>query len=225
MDILIDQQFIFTLLSASALPFLAILALVLRRNLFKGRWKNVFLVLGLALLGFAVYETLHEHGGELTWEDGLIGIVTASVTVYILSRFNHGHSHAKEAYGAKGIAISEAFHSLLDGAVIGSSYLVNPLLGYAATVGIITHELPKIVGTITVFRSLGLSIKQTIMYGVFAQIGSPVAAVLVYILGARFSHEDFQAFEIASISSLGAIVLWIIYLEIRFHTKHDKHTH
>lgn len=224
MDFLFDQQFILMSLSAFALPLLAITALLLRRNLFQGAWKYVFLVSGLALLSFAIYETFHEHSAELGVQDVLIGAITAAITIYILSRFSHGHSHAKEVGGAQGIVISEAFHSLIDGAVIGSSYLINPLFGYAATVGIVVHELPKIVGLVAVLRSFGLSMKKTILYGVAAQIGSPVAAILVYLLGAQFSHDDFQALEIASISSLAAIVLWIIYLEIRFHLRHD-HKH
>lgn len=78
------------------------------------------------------------------------------------------------------------------------------------------HELPKILGTITLFRSLGLSINKTIIYGITAQIGSPVAAMFVYILGKKIDHDQFQALEIASISSLASIVIWIIYLKYIF---------
>jgi zinc transporter ZupT len=143
----------------------------------------------------------------------------------MLSKYGHTHIHAKEQAGVKGIVISEAFHSLIDGAVIGSTYLISPLLGYAATIGIIIHEFPKIIGTLTLFRSFGLSIRKTIWYGICAQIGSPVSALLIYLIGGKISHENFQALEIASISSLAAIVLWILYLEIRFHQKHDHHKH
>jgi zinc transporter ZupT len=142
--------------------------------------------------------------------------------MFILSRFSHGHHHAIEAEGAKGIVISEAFHSLLDGAVIGATYLVNPIFGYAATIGIIIHELPKIIGTLTLFRGIGFSIKKTIIYGIAAQIGSPLSAILVYMLGANINHDQFHALEIASASSLGAIVLWIMYLEIKFHKNHPN---
>ena len=211
-------------ISSSALPLLAVCALLLRRNLFTGPWKIAFLTLGLALLSFAVYDTLLEHNGGLGFRDIIVGTITALVTLFILSRFNHAHSHNQKEGGAKGIVVSEAFHSLIDGAVIGATYLVSPLLGYAATVGIITHELPKIIGTITVFRSLGLSIKKTIVYGMAAQIGSPVSAILIYMLGKKIDHEQFQLLEIASISSLAAIVLWIVYLEIRYHKEH-KHDH
>ena len=219
-----NTSLILVVASAGALPALAFLALLLRRNLFKGKWKVAFMVFGLLLLSYAVFDTFKDHGEDLGWIDILIGSVTAGITFFILSKFSHGHVHAKEVDGAKGIAISEAFHSLIDGAVIGATFLVSPLLGTAAAFGIIVHELPKIIGTITIFRSLGLSIKQTIIYGMLAQIGSPVAAVLVFMLGKHIDQEQFHALEIASVSSLAAIVLWIIYLEVRFHNKHD-HEH
>lgn len=218
-----NTSFILMALSAGALPGLAVCALFLRRNLFKGSWKIVFLLLGLSLLSFAVFDTLKEHNGTLGLQDIIVGAVTALITLFILSRFNHNHTHSGEIGGAKGIVISEAFHSLIDGSVIGATYLVSPLLGYAATLGILTHELPKIIGTMTLFRSLGLSIKKTILYGIAAQIGSPVAAILIFILGKKIDHEQFQALEIASVSSLAAIVLWIVYLEIRYHVQHKNH--
>lgn len=220
-----EYPLLITFLSASALPLLAILALLLRRNLFQGKLKIIILLLGLALLSYAVVSTLLEEGEELGPKELFIGAITALITLFILSRFSHGHTHAQEEGGAKGIVVSEAFHSLIDGAVIGATYLINPLIGGAATLGIIIHELPKIVGTLAVFRGLGLSIQKTILYGIFAQIGSPIAAIFVFLLGKQFDHEQFHALEIASLSSLGAIVLWIIWLEICYHRKHPRHDH
>ncbi len=217
------MSLILVIISAGALPALALLALLLRRNLFKGKLKILFLIIGLCLLIFAINDTLQEHTGELGWIDILVGTITAGITFFILSHFSHTHAHAQEIEGAKGIVISEAFHSLIDGAVIGATFLVSPLLGTAAALGIIVHELPKILGTLTVFRGLGLSIKKTIYYGMLAQMGSPVAATLIFLLGKHIDHEQFHALEIASISSLAAIVLWIIYLEVKFHEKHDQH--
>ena len=211
------------LISAGAIPLLAVLALLLRRNLFSGTWKIVFLLIGLGLLMYVVFDTLTEHSSELGTLDLFVGGFASIVTISLLIRFGHSHTHNKEEGGVKGIVISEAFHSLIDGAIIGSTYLVSPILGYAATLGIISHELPKILGTLTVFRSLGLSIKKTLLYGILAQIGSPVAAALIFLLGKSISHEQFQSLEVASVSSLAAIVLWIIYLEIRYHTKHPHH--
>lgn len=223
-------------LSASTLPLLAFLTLLLRRNFVHGKVKIILLIIGTILLTITVINTFTEHGEGLTLGDILTSIGTGILTIFILSKFSHGHDHAIEEGGAKGIVISEAFHSLLDGAVIGATYLINPIFGYAATIGIITHELPKIIGTLTLFRSIGISVKKTIAYGVMAQIGSPVAALLVYLLGKQINEEQFHILEIASVSSLAAIVLWIIYLELQFHRRHggrgekatsaeEKHSH
>lgn len=212
-------------ISASTLPLLALLTLLLRRNFIHGKLKILLLVIGTVLLLVTVIDTFKEDDSALSLTDILVSIAAGTLTLFILSRFSHGHHHDAHVGGAKGIVISESFHSLLDGAVIGGTYLVNPIFGYAATIGIITHELPKIVGTLTLFRSLGLSVKRTIVYGAAAQIGSPVAAILIYLLGKQINEEQFHALEIASVSSLAVIVLWIIYLEIRFHTRHPDATH
>ena len=216
-----NTSFILMLVTAFSLPALAFLALLLRRNIFQGKLKIFFLSVGLILLVVAVVDTFFEHGESLGLLDVVVGSITASITFFILSHFNHNHSHGKELQGAKGIVISEAFHSLIDGAVIGATFVVSPLLGTAAALGIVVHEAPKIIGTLTLFRSSGLSVKKTILYGVLAQIGSPIAATLLYVLGTKINHEQFQALEIASVSSLAAIVLWIVYLEVKFHTDHD----
>ena len=218
-------QFLLLILSASALPLLAIFAIFLRRNLFKGKTKYFFLLLGVVFLFFSIKEAISEHHGELGLMDIATGIVFSVITFLILSKYNHTHKHDKKIDGAKGIAISEAFHSLTDGAVIGATYVISPIIGYAATIGIIVHELPKVVGTLAIFRSLGLSIRQTITYGIFAQIGSPIAAIVVYIIGKNVSEETLQPLEIASLASLSTIILWIIWLEIKFHLKHNHQHH
>lgn len=218
--IIMTTSFLLMVASASTLPLLAFLTLLLRRNFIKGRFKIILLSIGTTLLIITVIKTLSEGDKGLTLGDTFTSIGTGILTIFILSRFSHGHNHAVEEEGAKGIVISEAFHSLLDGAVIGATYLINPIFGYAATVGILIHELPKIIGTLTLFRSIGLSIKRTIIYGILAQIGSPIAASLIYLLGKQINEERFHSLEIASVSSLAAIVFWIIYLEVRFHLRH-----
>lgn len=217
-----ESPLLLAFLSASALPLLAVLGIVLRRNLLQGKAKLFVLTAGLLLLVYVVAGTFIESGEELGLSDIFVAGITAIITFFILSRFSHGHAHHVEENGAKGIVVSEAFHSLIDGAVIGATFLVSPVLGISATLGIIIHELPKIVGTLALFRGLGLSMQKTILYGIFAQIGSPIAAAFVFLLGRQFDHENFHMLEIASVSSLGAIVLWILWLEIQHHREH-KH--
>lgn len=215
-----------TIMSALALPLLAVIAITLRRELVSGKAKFLLLGVGILLLCYAIVSSLMEHGEELGGRELLTSVIVGGITLFILASFNRYHRHEPAEGGIKGVVVSEAFHSLIDGAVIGATYLVNPVLGGAATIGILTHEFPKILGTLALFRGLNLSIKKTVLYGMLAQGGAPVAAAFIYLLGKRVDHEQFQSLEIASLSSLSAIILWIIYLEIRYHESHahDDHT-
>ncbi len=214
-----------TIISASVLPFLAIIAVTLRRELVSGKTKTLLLAMGIILLCYAVASSLIEHGEELGVRELLTSVVVGGVTLFILASFNKHHRHEPTEGGIQGVVVSEAFHSLIDGAVIGATYLVNPVLGGAATIGIITHEFPKILGTLALFRGLNLSIKKTILYGILAQGGAPIAATFIYLLGKNVEHEQFRSLEIASLSSLSAIILWIIYLEIKYHSAHSHKEH
>ncbi len=221
---MVFPSFLLMLISASALPLLAFIALFLRTKKESTTFKRITLIIGVTLLSVALYSTFHEHGEDITLRTIIISGIVGLITLFILARFSSHHHHDPKEGGVKGIVISEAFHSLIDGTVIGATYLLNPFLGYAATVGIIIHEFPKIIGTLTLFRGLGLSVRKTITYGAIAQGGSPIAALLVYLLGKDINHEQFHLLEFASITSLSVIVLWIIYLEIRYHKKHT-HAH
>ncbi|MBP6888535.1 MAG: hypothetical protein KBC21_02410 [Candidatus Pacebacteria bacterium] len=216
---------ILTAISALALPFLVIIAVLLRRELVSGRTKFLLLGVGVLLLSYAVISDFIQHHEELGVRELVTSLIVGGITLFILATFNRYHRHTPSEGGVKGIVVSEAFHSLIDGALIGATYLVNPVLGGAATIGIMTHEFPKILGTLALFRGLNLSIKKTIMYGVLAQGGAPVAALFIYLLGKEVDPERFHFLEVASLTSLAVIILWIIYLEIKHHRKHPHHNH
>jgi zinc and cadmium transporter len=216
---------IITFLSALALPLLAVTAILLRKELISGKAKLFMLGVGILLLSYAVITDILHHGDEFGIRELLTSLIVGGITLFILASFSKHHKHSPAEGGVKGIVVSEAFHSLIDGAVIGATYLVNPVLGGAATLGIIVHEFPKILGTLALFRGLNLSIKKTILYGVLAQGGAPIAALFVYLLGREIKPEQFHTLEVASLTSLAAIILWIIYLEIQHHLKHPHHTH
>ena len=211
------------LMSALLLPLLSLIALLLRRQLLQGKGKYILLGTGVLLLLYAVSDTLYEHYEDIGFQEIAISSLVGLLTLIIVASSSRFHTHHQEEAGAKGIVLSEAFHSLIDGAVIGGTYLVNPLIGGAATLGIIIHESPKILGTIALLRSLSLSVKKTILYSALAQGGAPIAALFVYLVGKQFTHEHFHMLELASMTSLFVIIVWIIVLEIHHHKKHDHH--
>lgn len=216
---------ILAFISAFTLPLLAVTAVLLRKEFVQGKGKILLIIVGLLLLIYAVTDSLMEHRQEFGIRELTVSLIVGGITLFILATFNRHHHHAAKDGGVKGIILSEAFHSLIDGAVIGATYLVNPVLGGAATIGIIVHEFPKIVGTLALLRGLDLSIKKTIFYGMLAQAGAPIAALFIFLLGKEVDHEQFHLLEVASLVSLATIILWIIYLEIRYHSKNKGHSH
>lgn len=196
------------LAATSLLPFLAVLALFLRRNIVQGWIKICMLFLGLALLSFAIFEAFNEHIEDLGNLEITVASIAAVMTFLVLSFV---HKHTVKNGDVKGIALAEFFHSLMDGFVIGTAYLVNPLLGWATMLAIATHELPKILGTVMLIRSLTDNTLDTVKYSAFCQAGVPLAATFVYAMGKNINTEWTHAVELASLTTLSVIVLRVMY--------------
>lgn len=217
------ESFLALLLSSATLPLLAFLAVLLRRKAVSGKLKTVTLVVSLLGLAAVIVGEFFHHGSEFGAHELYAAIVVSVLTFILLARHPHNHAHGEKS-GAKGIVLAEAFHSIFDGAALGVTFLVTPLLGIGAALGIVVHEVPKMLATLALLRSIGLSMKQTIFYGALAQIGAPVTAIIVYLFGMRIETE-FHIADAAVLASLSTIVLYILYLEIRYHRKHDHTGH
>jgi zinc transporter ZupT len=218
------ETLITLIVSSSALPFLAFLAIILRRKVVSGTLKNFVLFASTFGLLFVVVNEYVHHRAEFGVHDLFIGISVSLITFLVLSKSGHHHKHEIEESGIRGIVLAEAFHSIFDGLTIGVTFLVTPLLGLGATFGILVHEIPKMIATLALFRSLNLSLRKTIVYGVLSQIGAPVSALLVYLCGVTLETE-FHGGDMAIIASLATIVLYILFLEVKHHVRKDKHHH
>jgi len=200
------------------LPLLAFLSVFLRRNIFKGKLKGTVLIFGLILLFYTLYHSLKEHAESVGVKEILISAIAALLTYFILAKFSHHHDKENNV---KGIAIGEFIHGLMDGAVIGIAYLASPILGYAAAVGILVHELPKIIGTIFIIRSMTKDIYETIKYSIISQLGVPLSATVIFATGISINDSFREGVELAAISTLCVILFRVVY----YSYKHKDHNH
>ena len=217
------ETFLALLATSSALPLLAFLAIVLRRNVVSGKLKVIVLLTSLLGLVYVIANELLQHRGEFGLRELYTGIIVSLLTFFVLSKSGHHHTHTIEESGVKGIILAEAFHSIFDGIAIGVTFLITPLLGAGAALGVLAHEIPKMIATLGLLRSVGFSMRKTIFYGILSQIGVPVTAVLVYLFGFRLTSE-FHIADAAVIASLSTIVLYIVYLEGKHHLRTEKIT-
>jgi zinc transporter ZupT len=196
------------LLLTSLLPLASISVLFLRRDFVKGKVKAFFLVLGLALLSYAIYSDVLEHLGEIGLLEISVASVAALITYFILG---FAHKHNSEKSDIRGIAMAEFFHSCLDGAIIGMAYFVNPLFGYGTFLAIFSHEAPKIIGTIILIRSLTKNTWEAIKYSIICQAGVPLVSVLVFTFGKNVSDGWMHAVEFAGMATIAVILIRIAY--------------
>jgi zinc transporter ZupT len=208
------EMFLLTML----LPTASVLALILRKDLLKGKIKYCLLILGLGLLSYTIYEDIKHHADEIGLFEILFASVAALVTFIILS---FAHKHTDNENDVRGIAIAEFFHSCLDGAIIGMAYFVNPLLGYGTFLAIVTHEAPKILGTVILIRALTKSNWEAVKYSALCQAGVPLVATFIYVFGKNISGEWTHAVEFAAMATIA-----VILVRIAWHTySHSGHAH
>lgn len=217
-------HFLFVLFGSLSLPFLALLAVVLRRSLVTGKMRLLVLFSAVIGLLYVILEEFLHHGAEFGKGEALTALIVALVTLFLLSRSHSHHAHGIGEQGIQGVIVAESFHSIFDGIALGVAFLASPAIGFGALGGIILHELPKMVATLALMRSSGLSATKTLLYGALSQAGAPAAAIFVYLLGVSIESE-FHIADAAVLSSLATVVLYIIYKEISFHKKHTQHEH
>lgn len=84
--------------------------------------------------------------------------------------------------------ISDGFHNLLDGIVIGVTYLVDPALGMATTLAVILHEIPQEIGDFGVLIYAGFSKQKALLYNFLLALTAVIGVILVFIFGQTLSE-------------------------------------
>lgn len=123
---------------------------------------KISLTILLSILGFFFLERYihwHHHHGES------------------LDEHEHAHPHPVAVLNLLG----DGVHNLIDGLIIGASYLVSIELGVATTIAVILHEIPQEIGDFGVLIYAGYTTKKAILFnllsGLFAVLGVVIATV------------------------------------------------
>ena len=95
------------------------------------------------------------------------------------------------------ILIGGGIHSLLDGLVIGASFLVNVPTGIAITTAIAFHKLPKEMGWFGVLVHSGFSKTKAITFNYFSSLFTIVGAVIALVASNYIDNLQFFIIPIA----------------------------
>ncbi|MDO8529533.1 MAG: ZIP family metal transporter [bacterium] len=115
-------------------------------------------------------------------------ILSGIVTFFILEKFihwRHCHILASENHPhpfSYIILFGDAVHNLIDGLIIGASFLVSIPIGIATTSAIIFHEIPHELGNFCSLIYGGFSKSKALFYNFITALASIAGALAVLII-------------------------------------------
>ena len=102
--------------------------------------------------------------------------------------FQGGSFVAGLTNGGAPILAGSLFHSLFDGIVIASSFMVDPNVGVAVTAAIIAHEMPQQLSNYVLMLNFGMSRVQGFIVNLVAGLGSLTGGLVFYNILDRAAH-------------------------------------
>jgi zinc and cadmium transporter len=77
----------------------------------------------------------------------------------------------------------DSIHNLIDGLIIGGSYLVSIPLGLATTMAVVFHEIPQELGDFSVLIYGGIHKKKALLFNFLTALTAVIGAVIALALG------------------------------------------
>jgi zinc and cadmium transporter len=151
-----------------------------------------------AMLGAAFLHLLPEAFRQTQSIEGLFAATLAGLLGFFLlekaALWRHGHQHGyadhghAHAHGARPqtkpvatlIIIGDGFHNFVDGVLIASAFLTDPVLGVAAAVALVAHEVPQEVGDFMVLLDTGMSRSRALALNIASSAMAVVGGIIGY---------------------------------------------
>jgi zinc and cadmium transporter len=138
------------------------------------------------LLGAAVLRLLPEALAQLP-PGGVLGSLLAGIlTFFVLEKlvlWRHCHEPddcAVHDTAASLVIIGDAFHTFVDGALIGAATLTSIPLGLSTAIAAAAHEIPQEIGDFAVLLHAGYSRRRALTLNVMSGLAGIAGAVGVY---------------------------------------------
>ncbi len=152
-----------------------------------------------SLLGGAFLHLLPETAAEFGFGMGTgLYAVSGIVLFFILEKFIHWrHCHIPTSHShphpfAYMNLVGDGLHNLIDGLVIGASYIVSIPLGVATSLAVLFHEIPQEMGDFGVLVHGGFKKKRALILNFLTALTAVIGAVIGIALGG--SAENFIPF-------------------------------
>lgn len=186
---------IISVIAVSLLSLLGALTLALSLSVL----KKVLLFLVAFSTGALIGDAFIHLLPELALENGVdisasFGILAGILTFFALEKFlrwRHCHDvdcpeHPKHL-GPMNL-VGDGLHNLIDGLLIGASYLVSIPLGITTTIAVALHEIPQELGDFGILLHSGFSKRRAIGFNFISSGLAIVGGLIAYIAGQQAAN-------------------------------------
>ncbi len=144
------------------------------------------------LLGDSFIHLLPEAVEEAARSESVwFGVIAGIMIFFILEKIVHWrHCHLQPGkehphpIGAMNL-VGDGLHNLIDGLLIGGSFLASVPLGIVTTIAVIAHEIPQELGDFGTLIHAGYKPKKALWLNLFSGLASVVGAVIAIIIGSQ----------------------------------------
>lgn len=213
----------------SLVSLAGVISLSIKEEVLK-KYISFFISLAIgALLGDAFIHIIPEaYESALSTNTVGILIISGILLFFIIEKFIHWHHHGEDTEEnhihpvGKLVLFTDGFHNLIDGVIIGASFIISVPVGIATTLAVILHEIPQEIGDFAVLVHAGYSTKKALIYNFISALAAIVGVIIVIVFGAIV--ENFVTYLIP-IAAGGFIYIAVADLIPELHkTKNAKHS-
>ncbi|MFA6386627.1 MAG: ZIP family metal transporter [Candidatus Paceibacterota bacterium] len=226
------MNYIYAFLSVavvSLVSFVGVFSLSVGEDLLK-KYIGFFISLAIgALLGDAFIHMIPEafKSGLNSSTIGIL-IIVGLLIFFIIEKFIHWHHHGEDKEEphihpvGKLVLFTDGFHNMIDGVIIGASFLVSVPVGIATTIAVILHEIPQEIGDFAVLIHAGYTKRRALWLNFLSALASVVGLMIVFVFG---NIVEGAALYFIPIAAGGFIYIAVADLIPELHkTKNIKHS-
>jgi len=191
----------YTIFSVLLVSLVSLIGLMLFRVSEKRLRQAIFILVSLAVGGLFGDVFIHLLPESFCHAQGTLSVpllILAGIFLFFILekflRWRHEHtidaSHQVHPVGYMNL-LADGIHNLLDGMIIGASYLSGLSVGLATTMAVLLHEIPQEIGDYGILLHAGFSKARALFFNLLSASLSFVGALLALLLGPRFA--DFSA--------------------------------
>jgi zinc and cadmium transporter len=172
----------------SALSLIGAVTLVFKEKVLKKITTALVAFSAGALIGGAILHLLPE---ALEKSDDTMGVMfwllLGFIIFFVLEQFIHWHHCHRMPSEHKHpvtylILISDSIHNFLDGLTVGAAFLVNPGLGFAASLAVAAHEIPQELGDFGILIHGGWKKNKALLFNFLSGLTMVAGGLVVWLL-------------------------------------------